>query len=93
MHAYKQGQLDLDKKAVFAKQSVGILTSFFSKTKQAIEAAAALKAKVADFFKTKKRHTICSRTHHPTGRTSQHAVILNLNFAFVPRSVLQADRY
>ena len=62
--AYKQGQLDLDKKAVFAKHSVGILTSFFSKTKQAIEAVAALKAKVAEFFKTKKRHTICSRTHH-----------------------------
>ena len=59
-------QLDLGKRAVFAKQPIGILTSFFSKTKQAIEAASALKPKVAEFFKTKKRHTVYSRTHHFT---------------------------
>jgi hypothetical protein len=71
--AYNQNKRDLDKVAIFLttpKPKLLSIASFFSKKKHDPKLPPVLtpeeehKSKVADFFKNKKRHTICSRTHH-----------------------------
>jgi hypothetical protein len=54
---------DLDKDAIFLKRTTSSMLSRFFHVKAA-EKAAKLVADVAAFWVTKKRHTICSRTHH-----------------------------
>jgi hypothetical protein len=70
--AYNQNKTDLDKEAIFLPSKKIAVSGFFLKTAAApvaaTTAAATMAAKrkedASSFFKTKKRHTICSRTHH-----------------------------